>query len=238
MGEHLPLLELQRLDASADRLHARREALPERASLAECEATLRALAEARAEAGERRIALGREERRVDELVADLEARVHEVEGTLYSGKVGAPKELEALQEELKSFQRRQREREDEELAVLEQEEQLDREIAEMDARRAELEGRHRALTAAIAEAEAEIDAGLSALGAQRADVVAQLAEDLLAAYEKLRGVARLSGRAAVAIEAGTCGGCRLSLPTSLLGRLRREAAPTGQCPGCGRILVL
>jgi predicted nucleic acid-binding Zn-ribbon protein len=238
MGEHSPLLELQRLDTSADRLHALREALPERTSLRECDGALEALVQTRADAGQRRTELGREERRVDGLRADLEARAREVEGTLYSGKVKVLKELEALQEELRSFQRRQREREDEELVVMEREEQLEHEIAEMEARRVELEAQGVALRAAIEMAEAQIGSELEAIATQRDRVVPQVPAELLVVYDKLRGVPRLEGLGAVPIESRNCGGCRMALPTALFGRIQREPNEIAQCPGCSRILVL
>jgi predicted nucleic acid-binding Zn-ribbon protein len=233
-----PLLELQRLDGRADALHARLDALPERAALRECVDALAALLRTRGEVDERRSELGREERRVDALRADLEARAREVESTLYSGRVRIPKELEALQEELQGFQRRQREREDEELAVMEREEQLDQEIAGMEARRAALEAQGALLRAAIEAAEAEIGAELESIAAERARVVPRVPPELAVVYEKLRGVPRLEGRAAVAIESRNCGGCRMALPTALFGRIQREPAEIAQCPGCSRILVL
>lgn len=238
MDEDAPLLELQQLDLCADALLAQRASLPERAALQQCEAELLALARAREEAEERRTALGREERRIETLVEDLEAHAREVEGTLYSGKVKAVRELEALQAELASFQRRQHEQEDAELALLEQEEKLDAEIAGVGARSAACEARAAELRGAIAAAESRIDAELAALLERRAALQPRLAAPCLAVYEKLRGQPKLAGRVTASAAGGTCRGCMNVLPTTVASLLQRhDTSGVVQCPRCSRILL-
>jgi predicted nucleic acid-binding Zn-ribbon protein len=237
-GTH-PLLELQRLDSDAQALRARRSGLPERAACVEREEQIAALARERAAASERRLVLGREERRVEALVADLEARAREVEGRLYSGKIQAIRELEGLQLELRDLLRRQGEQEEAELALLEQEEELARRVAALDASRAGLEAQLAELRAAIAAAEAAIDAELARLLEVRAGLAAQLDAALLARYERLRAAPPLRGRAAVRIAGDVCEGCRAALPIAFRSRLPREVdGATALCPRCGRILVL
>jgi predicted nucleic acid-binding Zn-ribbon protein len=238
MGDDHPLLEVQRLDSSADALRASRAGLPERAALRERESELAALAHQREEAGTRRVALAREERGLETAVADLEARAREVEKTLYAGKVTAPRELEALQLELRDFQRRQGEREDEELALMEQQERVDAEIAAMDARHQKLEAQAAELRAAIAAAESKIDAELGRLREARAAIAPELPPALLAVYDKLRALPRLAGRVVVGVAGGTCSGCNVALPITLASRIQSEPrGDTVQCPQCHRILV-
>jgi predicted nucleic acid-binding Zn-ribbon protein len=238
MSEAADVLELQRLDSSADRLHARRADLPERAALEASEAELGALGQQREEARARQEELAREERRDDALVTDLDARMREVEDTLYSGKVTVPRELEALQHELQAFKERQSRLEDEELAVMEQLEQVAAELAEIEARRATLETRVGELRAAIATAEQEIEAELARIREARDAIVEKLPSALLATYEKLRTIARLGGRVVAQLEGVMCRGCRVTLPTAEVSRIHREAREVpGQCPSCGRILV-
>jgi hypothetical protein len=233
-----PLLALQRLDSSADALRARRAGLPERAALAEHDAEIIALASERDAALVRQVALGREERRVETLVADLRAKAKEVETTLYSGKVKASRELEALQLELRDFQRRQGEREGEELEVMAQAEQLENDLAAMAARRETLETEMSDLRVALAAAEARIDAELAQLAEQRAAVLPQLPTELTTLYEKLRTFPKLAGRAAVLFERGACTGCKGAPPIMVVSRIEREPAGASiQCPQCQRLLV-
>jgi predicted nucleic acid-binding Zn-ribbon protein len=237
--ESHPLLEVQRLDHQARELRARREGLRERAEHAAREAELAALRAQRSEAEARRTALGREEHRAEALVADLEAKARDVETRLYSGKVTALKELEALHHELGECRRRQAEQEEAEFAVMEQEERLGAEIAALDARRDTLEREAAGLRAAIGAAEKEIDAELGGVVEARAAAGALLDAALLASYERLRAAPPLRGRAAVRIANGACDGCHATLPIAFASRLHGlPAGSTVPCPRCGRILVL
>ena len=238
MADIHPLLELQRVDSDADALRAQREALPERALLRDGESEGAALAEQRAAAEARLAALAHEERRIEADVADARAKAREIEESLYSGRVSAVKELEALQAELRAFQQRQRDHEEAELALMEQEEQLAAGIAALDARRDALSGGATGWRAALAASEAAIDAELGELASARAAVVAQLPPATVAAYEKLRAVARFKGRVVARIEGETCNGCWGGLPIAFVSRFARESVgTTTECPRCGRLLL-
>jgi len=237
MPEASPLLELQRLDSSADTARKRCAELPERAALREQEAEVAALVAARAAAGEQRRVLGGQLREAEGVVADLDAHAKEVERSLYSGATRVVRELEALQEELRDARRRQGEREEAELVVMEQVEQLDAEIAALEARSAELEARGAELLAAIGAEEERTEAELVQLAKQREAVVPQVPAALLAEYETLRAVPRMAGRAAARLQNGTCGGCSVSLPIAVAARIQRERAQIAHCPRCGRILA-
>jgi hypothetical protein len=233
-----PILELQDIDASADELRARRAGLPERAALRACEEALAALTREREEAEARRASLRREERRADALVADSKAKAKEVETALYSGKVTAARELEALQRELAGLQRAQREHEDAELAVLEQEEELDAALVQMESRRAQLEEELGALRVATLAHEQKIDAELERLAELRTAALPLVPAAWLGIYEKLRALPRLAGRVAVVVERGACSGCRMALPMIQMSRMLREpAARVDRCPHCTRIVV-
>jgi len=209
------LLALQRLDSNADALMARRAKLPERELLRECEAALAALVVERADACQRRTGLARIERDAGSRVADLEARAHEVETALYAGKVKAIKELEALQVELRECKRRQSEAEDQELALMEQQERVDAEIVAMDAKSGMLEARAGKLRAVIAAEEAEIDEEIGGIVAQRPVLDPPVPAAVLTLYEKMRAFPRLGGLVAVSVAGGACAGCKTVLPIVL-----------------------
>lgn len=232
------LLDLQRLDSSADDLRARRTGMPERALLQQSEDAIAALVVDRTAAADRRAALARDEREAASLVTDLESRAREVESTLYSGKVKVIRELEGLQAELKECKRRLGEREDAELVVLEAQERLESEIAAIDARSEQLGAETAQLRAVIAAAEAQIDAELAGLAAERSALIPPLASAVLTVYEKLRASPRLRGRVAVGVASGACNGCNSILPSMLVSRLHRATADEAvQCMQCQRILV-
>ena len=238
MAEIHALLDLQRVDSMGDELRARRAGLPERAELQACTAEMQDVVRQRGESQARRETLSVEERRVDGLVANLASKVSEVEGTLYSGKVTAPKELEALQLELDIVRRHQSEHEEEELALMEQEERISGEIAQMDARHRELEARVASLGTTIESCEREIDGELESVDAERIDATTRVPPPLLTTYEKLRARGRPGGRAAVGLEGERCSGCRVTVPIADAGRVRDDTHPGAVlCAGCGCILV-
>jgi predicted nucleic acid-binding Zn-ribbon protein len=237
MPDAHPLLALQRLDSSADAVRKRCAELPERAALCEQEAQAAALLAARTAAAEQRRVLAGQLREAEALVADLDARAREVERSLYSGATTVVRELEALQEELRDARRRQDEREEAELVVMEQAEQLDVEIAALEVRSAEVEARSAELRAAIDAEEARAGAELARLADERAALVPQVPGALLSEYETLRAAPRLGGRAAAQLQNGTCGGCSVSLPIAVAARIQRERAEIAHCPRCGRILA-
>jgi predicted nucleic acid-binding Zn-ribbon protein len=237
MREGHPLLALQRLDAGADALRARRAGLPEREALRERGVERAALANRREELREQLTALDREERGAEARLADVVARIRDVERTLYSGKVTSPRELQGLQLELESFQRRRGEHETDELAVLARQEEAEHETARIDARHAEIDREEAALRAALAAEESRIDAELAALVASRGALVPRVAPAVLAVYEKLRSSPRLAGRVTAPLADRMCGGCNVVLPISVAAKARAETESAVTCPRCSRILL-
>jgi len=230
------LLTLQDHDSAADRLRHRRETLPERAELTARRAAYDDLERRRAEVTERRDAELREERRLDDEVRSLQEKAKAEDKRMYSGTVSSPRELQAMQADIDQLLRHAREREDEELEVMERREALDTEVAELEAAQAALVSEMDTLVAAIAKQEMEIDAELSVEEDARAALVPGIPEATLRLYEQIRvgnrgvGAARLVGM--------NCQACHLSLPATEVDRIRH--LPPGElarCEHCGAILV-
>ncbi|MCU1373647.1 MAG: hypothetical protein JWO68_933 [Actinomycetia bacterium] len=230
------LLDVQDRDLVADQLRHRRASLPERAAQAELEAARERLDIELTDLQARFVEVQRSQKRIEDEVAILQSKVEAENKKLYSGTVTSPRELQAMQEEIDALTRRQRGLEDDVLGLMETAEPLAEEVDRLGARRAELEAESARLAGVIAEAEAEIDAELVGVVADREGVAAGVPADLLATYEKLRvhldgiGVARLNGT--------QCSGCHLSLPATEVAAVHKAT------PGavvyheeCGRILV-
>ncbi len=233
-----PVLTLQGLDSEADRLRDERAGLPERARLEARGDEDRALLLRRAEAEARRAALTQEESTVAAEVADLAARAKALEDDLYSGRVTAAKDLEALQAESASWRTRQAEREERELEIMECGEQHEAEMAEIDALRAGLEGDCEALRAEIATQEGRIDGELARLADARKLVTPEVGDALLKDYEKQRGLARLGGLVMSHLVENTCGTCRVVLPVVEVSRIKAEGPGSWTpCPSCKRLIL-
>jgi predicted nucleic acid-binding Zn-ribbon protein len=230
------LLALQALDTHADQLRHRREHLPERAELVERHQELTALERASTDVRARRDELAAAEHHLEDEINAVRAKAAADDKALYGGTVSALKDLRALQDEIASLGRRQRELEDRELELMEQAEPLDAELARAALSRDEIDAAATRLVAAIAEAEVAIDGELDALASQRADLVAPIPEDLLTEYDAKR---KLAGGIAVARLVGNrCEGCHLMLSAVDVDRLRHEPLDAlVHCSECDRILV-
>jgi len=230
------LLTVQEHDTAADRLRHRRDTLPERAELiarqSECDRLDAQLGDARA----RRNDVLAQEKRLDDEATSTEAKAKEMERKLYGGTVSNVKELQAMEADVKSLRHRRDELEELELEVMEQREVLDREVAGLEAQRAEIQAAIDALTATITDAEAAIDRDLASEELARRDAASTVPPDLLQMYDSIR--AKNRGIGAARLVGDTCQACRLSLPATEVERVRRlPADQLARCDNCGALLV-
>ena len=220
----------------ASRLLHRRETLPERVELEAIESENANLEIRLTEVGGRRDELERRQTRLEEEVAAVERRIAEVDRRLYSGEVSASRELQAMAAEVDGLKRRRSDLEDQELAVMEEREPVDAEVSELEAQRTVLAERAEQMLAAIAEAEAVIDAEVATERKARDELAGAIPAELAAQYDRLR--ARLGGIGAARLVNGACTGCHLALAATELDRIRRAQADTVLfCEQCGRIVV-
>lgn len=228
------LLDLAAIDTTLAQLAHRRRTLPEQAELDGLARELSALEDERARA---QVAVDDLDRDIDRLEQDVDqvrARKRKDEDRLAAG-LGPARELEALQHELNSLNRRQSDLEDAELELMEQRETaqgvlvgVEKRIAEAREKRASVEQRRDDNLTEITKEE-EFKRGA------RQPLAADLPGDLVALYDRIR---EDSGLGAALLTAGRCGGCRLEL--SGADRARIRAADPGdvvRCEECRRIMV-
>jgi predicted nucleic acid-binding Zn-ribbon protein len=230
------LINLQTHDTAADRLRHRRNALPERAALAEQAAARLDLESQLAEATARRDEVVREERRLDDEVRSLEAKAKAEDARMYSGTISSPRELQAMQSDVEQLRRHARQLEDEELEVMERREGFDGEVARLEAARAGIQAEMDRLSAVIAEEEQIIDAELAVEVTAREALVPGIPESMLGLYEQVRAANR--GLGAARLVGGTCQACHLALPATEVDRIRHLPPDAmARCDHCGAILV-
>lgn len=230
------LLLVQEHDGAIDALRHRRDTLPEIAELASIDARKQELEGQLAEIGARRHVLERDQRRLEDEVALVEARIVAEDGKLYGGEVTGVKDLQALQDEIRGLKARQLAREDDILAVMEAAEPVDAELQSREAEVAELDARAQVATEGLAEAQAVVDAEHTEVEAQRAEAVSGVPDELMDVYRTLRSQ---PGRVAVAkLVQGRCHGCHLELAAVEIDRLKKlPADELVHCDECGCILV-
>ncbi len=230
------LMQVQQHDTSLDQLRHRIETLPERATLAELDrrrATLQAtLAGVQAQVDD----LAGRQRALEATIATTAKRRHELEQRMLSGEVSASRDLQAMDHEVQHLSLRQSELEEEDIALLEEEEPLDALLEDHRSASAALAAETERLTEVVRDAEAAIRTDIAAEEAQREASAAALPDELAQRYEKLR--ARLGGVGAAPLVGDRCGGCHLTLSSVDVERIRRlPPDEIATCPECDRILV-
>jgi uncharacterized protein len=230
------LLAVQEHDTTIDQLVHRRAHLPSRAELDGVMADLAGLEARVAEVQEVRHGLGRDQQRLEDEIASLTERANHHDKTLYSGTIGNPRELQALQDEIAMLKRRISQLEDQELEIMEQTDPLDAQLTTFAASRATLDERGSALHAQIAEEEVAIEAELEQEREARDTLAATIDAGLRAEYDDLRK--RSGGIAIARMVGGSCGGCHLSLSAVDVDRIKKlpPEAPA-YCEECGRLLA-
>jgi predicted nucleic acid-binding Zn-ribbon protein len=224
------------LDARADQLRHQRANLPELAEIAKLQA---ARSDLDNRARDARIAvddLTAEQLKVDADVEAVKTRRTRDRDRMDRGLVTNPKDLERMQHELESLERRISTLEDEELEVMARLEDAQRDLEALAAQVAEADEQLAALAAARDEKLAAIEADLAAAEADRAPAVEGLPADLLALYDRLR--AQKGGVGAAELRQRRCTGCQLGIDTAELAVIK--AAPSDEvirCEECQRILV-
>ena len=230
------LLDVQRHDTLADQLRHRRAVLPERAALVEATEQLAASERSLATVSSTRAALGSEQDRLEGDITHARDRIKAVDAAMYGGGVTNARELQALQDEIASLNRRIGLLEDEEIGIMEQLEPIDTSVAHERAEIERLTAEIERLGTAITTGEAEIDVELDATQAERDALATGVPADLLAEYEQIRSQ---SGGVAVAeLVAGQCGGCHMRLSSMELDRVKKQPVDAiVHCEECGRLLV-
>lgn len=230
-----PILELQAADTLAEQLRHRRDHLPEAEQLDAARSAFAAWDRRRAEL----------QGRLDELdvvIARSEADSHDIDVKRVRLEqqlktIFAPREAEALMNQIAGLKQRRSELDDAELEALEEQARVDDELS---AHRTDEE----ALRAAVTAAEGAASAAIARIEADLADIAARLGAlrlavgpELLDRYDRLR---KHHVVAVAVLNVHRCEGCHLDLAAHEVDEVREMAAGGGfaDCPQCGRLLVV
>jgi predicted nucleic acid-binding Zn-ribbon protein len=230
------LLQVQRHDTTIDQLRQRKRTLPEAAQLRTVEGERAALAAAAAGLRAQVDDLAARQRSLEEQIAAAAARRHTIEQRMLSGSVTASRDLQAMDAEVHHLAERQAEFEEQELALVEEEDPLDAALADNERRAAELAEEEARLRLLVDDALRALDESVAVEEGRRAEVATGLPADLAERYEALRE--HLGGVGAARLVGDQCDGCHLTLPSKEVERIRRlPPEEFATCEQCGRILV-
>jgi uncharacterized protein len=227
------LLDLQAVDTALAQLAHRRRSLPEIAEIETISREISALADERARAQVAVDDLDRDISRFEKDIEQVRTRKDRDQARLDAG--GALREIEGLQHEIATLNRRQSELEDAELELMEQREQAQAALDAVIAKLADLNERRTATETRRDEAFAEISREQEFKQGARKPLAADLPADLVTLYDKIR---LDTGLGAALLRSGRCGGCRIELYGADLARVK--AAPADdvvRCEECRRIMV-
>jgi uncharacterized protein len=236
LADQWRLLDLQALDSRLDQLAHRRRTLPEHAEIQDLTARLARVRELLVSAQTEESDAGRAQAKAEADVDQVRARADRDRVRLDAGRVGSPRELEGLQHEIGTLERRQAELEDVVLEIMERRESAQARITELTAELNRLQAALGPTEQRRDAALAELDAETTTLQGQRESLVASLPEALVTLYEKIR--AQHDGVGAAALRRGRCEGCRIELSTTDLAGIKAQPEDAVvRCEQCRRILV-
>ncbi len=227
---------MQAFDTRLDQLAHSESTLPEAQQFRELTDRLAELKTDAVNASTELSDLEAEVARAEREVEQVQTRTKKDQDLLDSGAITSGKQLEEIQHEITSLVRRQGELEDVQLEIMER-----AEVA-----RTKVEALTESVSATKSTAtdvRTALDAAVSEIASERADVhvrrdalVADVPDDLLALYSKLRE--SLGGVGAAPLRGSRCEGCHMQLaPTDLKKIVDAEPDEVTRCEDCRRILI-
>jgi len=166
-------------------------------------------------------------------IDDLVTKVAAAEETLFSGRIKNPKELTNLQHEVEALKAKRDQLEEKALEIMDQVEQSETSVAKINNQLETLKAEWQRQQQQLSDEMERLKAILSDLRQKWQLLSEEIEPQAIGFYQELR---KEKGTAVARVEQGICRGCRISLPTTDLQRVRGDNLV--QCSSCGRILFL
>ena len=174
-------------------------------------------------------------RRSESAIQQAEQRLSEIERRMYSGLVTNPRELEAFQEEQATLNRNRSDEEDKLLEYMVEMEETQVLRDEASVAYEQTDGERNKQVAELGARRTELESELPELHGERHTVSSECPRQILAVYESVRR-SRGGQGAALMDSRGLCGGCRLTVTSAEMQRVRASREIV-RCGSCSRILV-
>ena len=228
------LYELQKVDTAIEQAKVALEKLPERTHHAQAQSDLAHVRSTRDNLRREQSTMETELAVIEKKSVEIDAHRAKLERQMKT--IIAPREAEALQNEMQTLAAERNELDDRGLLLLESSASADedvRKLVDTESRTVEVE----ATTAhALTQAAAAKSDEITVLLVRRAEVALPIAESDIATYERLRS--SYKGIAVAIIQHGVCGGCHMDISVSELDIIKRlPIDQVAECPNCNRLLV-
>ena len=228
------LYELQKVDTAIEQAKVALEKLPERTHHAQALSDLAHVRSTRDNLRREQSTMEAELAVIEKKSVEIDAHRAKLERQMKT--IIAPREAEALQNEMQTLAAERNELDDRGLLLLESSASADedvRKLVDTESRTVEVE----ATTAhALTQAAAAKSDEITVLLVRRAEVALPIAESDIATYDRLRS--SYKGIAVAIIQHGVCGGCHMDISVSELDIIKRlPIDQVAECPNCNRLLV-
>ncbi len=164
---------------------------------------------------------------------DLTGKLKKAEDELYSGRIGNPKELSNLQQDITMLKNKRSQLDDKILVLMEQSDASTHKLAELSQQLKKLEADSQIEQQQLASDIQNNKDALVVLEQERQALRNSLDTTLSRMYDDLKKNKKL---AVARATQGTCSVCRIQLPVTDLQKARSGSIV--QCSSCGRILYL
>lgn len=237
-AQHLKLVDLQAVDTRLDQLRHRLRNLPEGLKADECQNAYDELEVQLGQAQASASDIKREVTRAETEVDQVKQRIDKDQGLLDSGTISQSKQLEELQHEIESLNRRLGILEDAQLEVMERGEEAENLAQSLTERAARAEAELSKAKADRDSAKSEIEANIEEAVALHEEIAGDISSaELLALYNKIRE--SQGGVAAALLDGDTCASCNMTFSSGTLSELRaKDPDEVSRCETCRAILVV
>lgn len=223
------LIELQKMETAAGRIHAKKRNLPTQVNKLDEE--FKAFCDILETEREQMESLRKRRREKDAQLLAGQQSLKRTRERLFEVKTN--KEYQSMLKEIEIFEGKNSKMEDEVIALLDElehhEAALKTREEELEARRGRYEEEKARLEAELNSLAEELDGYLLKSGELRKGIPAELFRK----YEQIKGAGR--GVAVVAVWKEVCDGCHMSIPPQLYNELQKTTALI-TCPNCNRII--
>jgi len=175
----------------------------------------------------------KQRRDVEAQATDINAKINDANKQLYGGRITNPKELTALQADVKQLTSQKDEIETKVIGIIEKLEDSEKKVKTLTEGLSKMEADWGAEQVQLAKDIELLTKTLSGLQQERIDDTAKIDAQSLGLYERVR---RMKKPAVTRVEQGICKACRLSLSSTALQKAR--GGHPVQCGTCGRILFI
>jgi uncharacterized protein len=230
MSQSSDLYRIQRIDTQQDQAQAR---LREIDQILQSDPLLLAAENTLAEAEKDLQSAQKALINAEEAVRSQNIKIEQSEAALYGGKVHNPKELQDLQNEVKSLKKFLLNREDHQIEAMIALEEIEKKYQAAQINLAEVQKNSSAEKAGLRGEREGLVRNLERLASERQAVATTIPEANITLYLRLRQQKR--GVAVVQVQDSTCSACGATL-TPAEWQTARSPHQLSLCPSCGRIL--